>query len=350
MKKQLKILNLIDIPWNSALTSYAIEQAQALRKQGHIIFFGTVKDTLCYEIIKKNNFQTIDIPSRKNNFILPSLLELRKFIVSKHIDIINAHTGKTQTLAFILSLMGGKNFRLIRTKTDAKTPKNSFTFKRVKKIITGSEVIKKSYISAGLNPDKIQTIYQGIDKQEQIFLSTFPLFRVGILARLDPVKGHKYFLDAAAQVLEKRKDVKFIIAGAEANIKFQELKEYAQKLKIENSLEYAGFVSAPIDFIKSCHIGVIASTGSEVVSRALLEWMSCAKPVIASNVGCIPEILEKDYLVPPKNSTELAIKILSFLEKPETIESVGLKNKKITEKKYNEETFSRETEDLFLGI
>ncbi|MCK5357472.1 MAG: glycosyltransferase, partial [Elusimicrobiales bacterium] len=166
MKKQLKILNLIDIPWNSALTAYAVEQAQALRKKGHIIYFGTVKDTLCHETIKKNNFQTIDIPSRKNNFILPALMELRKFIISKHIDIINAHTGKTQTMAFMLSLMGGKNFKLIRTKTDAKTPKIGFTFKRVKKIITGSQAIEKSYISAGLNPDKIQTVYQGIPKQE----------------------------------------------------------------------------------------------------------------------------------------------------------------------------------------
>ncbi len=348
MTKQLKILNLIDIPWNSALTAYAIEQAQALRKKGHIIYFGTVKDTLCHETIKKNNFQTIDIPSRKNNFILLALMELRKFIISKHIDIINAHTGKTQTLAFMLSLMGGKNFDLIRTKTDAKIPKNSFTFKRVKKIITGSEAIKKSYISAGLNPEKIQTIYQGIKKQEPIFLSSFPSFRIGILARLDPVKGHKYFLDAAAIILKKRKDVKFVIAGTEANIKFQELKEYAQELKIEKHLEYAGFVDKPIEFIRSCHIGIIASIGSEVVSRALLEWMSCAKAVIATNVGCVPEMIRKDYLIPPKDSALMAEKIMTFLEKPETIESAGRENKKITEKKYNEETFAKETEDFFI--
>ncbi|MCK5106125.1 MAG: glycosyltransferase family 4 protein [Elusimicrobiales bacterium] len=350
MKKQLKILNLIDIPWNSALTAYAVEQAQALRKKGHIIYFGTVKDTLCHETIKKNNFQTIDIPSRKNNFILPALMELRKFIISKHIDIINAHTGKTQTMAFMLSLMGGKNFKLIRTKTDAKTPKIGFTFKRVKKIITGSQAIEKSYISAGLNPDKIQTVYQGIPKQEPIFLSSFPAWRVGILARLDPVKGHKYFLDAASIILKKRKDVKFIIAGAEANIKFQNLKKYAQELKIDKHLEYAGFVEEPIKFIRSCHIGIIASIGSEVVSRALLEWMSCAKAVIATDVGCVPEMLGKNYLVPPKNSALMAEKIMNFLDNKETIESAGRENKKITEKKYNLENFERETEEVFLGI
>lgn len=349
MKKPLKILNLIDIPWNSALTHYAIEQAHALRKKGHMIYFGTVKDTLCHEQIKKNNFKTIDIPSRKNNLILPALLKLRKFIIGEHIDIINAHTGKTQTMGFMLSLMSGKNFGLIRTKTDAKTPKNSFTFKRVKKIITGSEAIKKNYISAGLNPEKIQTIYQGIIPQESFFLSSFPSFKIGILARLDPVKGHKYFLEAAALILKKRKDVQFIIAGNEANIKFQDLKEYAQELKIENSLEYAGFVDKPIDFIKNCHIGIIASIGSEMVSRALLEWMSCAKPVIASNVGCISEMLEKDCLIPPKNPALMAEKIMSFLDNPETIESMGLKNKKIAEKKYNLENFERETEEAFLG-
>jgi len=350
MKKQLKILNLIDIPWNSALTSYAIEQAQVLRKRGHIIYFGAVRNTLCHETIKKNNFQTIDIPSRKDNLVMGALLSLRKFIISEKIDIVNAHTGKTQTLAFMLSLMSSKNFKLIRTKTDAKIPKNSFTFKRVKKIITGSQAIKKSYVSAGLNPDKIQTIYQGIADQESSYAPFFPAFRIGILARLDTVKGHKYFLDAASIILKKRKDVKFIIAGNEANIKFQALEKYAKELKIENNVHYEGFVDDPIAFIKNCHIGIIASIGSEVVSRALLEWMSCGKTVIATDVGCTAEMLENDFLIPPKNAALMAEKIMSFLDKPETIESVGINNKKISEKKYNLETFAQETEDAFLGL
>ena len=350
MKKQLKILNLIDIPWNSALTHYAIEQAHALRERGHMIYFGAIKNTLCREMIKENNFQTIDIPSRKNIFSLGALLRLRKFVKEKNIRVINAHTGKTQTMAFMLSFISGHNFSLIRTKTDAKLPKNSFTFKRVKKIITGSQAIKKSYVSAGLNPDKIKTIYQGISAQEASSAPLFPAFIIGMLARLDPVKGHKYFLDAAAIILKKRKDVKFIIAGAQANIKFQELNEYAQELKMENHLEYKGFVKKPIDFIKSCHIGIIASIGSEMVSRALLEWMSCAKPVIASNVGCVPEMLEKDYLVPPKTPSLLAEKIMAFLDNPETIESVGLKNINTVKKKYNLETFIQETEEIFIKV
>ena len=46
----------------------------------------------------------------------------------------------------------------------------------------------------------------------------------------------------------------------------------------------------------------------------------------------------------------MADKIMTFLENRETIETAGRENKKITEKKYNEETFSQETEEIFLGL
>ena len=58
-------------------------------------------------------------------------------------------------------------------------------------------------------------------------------------------------------------------------------------------------------------MGVIASLESEEVSRALLEWMSAGRPVAASKVGCIPEILkdgEGGFLFEPGDVRGLAEK------------------------------------------
>ncbi|HAX61310.1 MAG TPA: hypothetical protein DCX95_01945 [Elusimicrobia bacterium] len=345
----MRILNIIDIPWFSGITGYAMDLSKGLAKQGHRIFFAGVKNGMPNKLAKENGFETVEICSRKSPFIFGSILRLKKLIEKEDINIVNAHTGKAHFLTYVVSLLSKKKFVIIRTKSDTRYPKKSFLYKKTAKIIAASEFIRKRYLEIGFEPEKVVTIYQGID------VSTIPLptsdFRlpasVGIIGRLDPVKGHKHFLESASNVLKKFPEIKFLIAGKEENVKYKELKELAKKLEIEKSVEFLGFVENVHQFMLRCSIGVIASTGSEAVSRALFEWMSSGKPVAATSVGCIGEIMEEKFLVPPCNADVLAQKIVELLQNPALAKNAGETNRKKIEEKFNLEKFVTETERIF---
>ncbi|MEW6557345.1 MAG: glycosyltransferase family 4 protein [Elusimicrobiota bacterium] len=347
----MKILQIIDIPWNSGITSYAIELSKGLAKKGHKIFFASLKNGLPNKLAQQAGFETINICSRKNPFVFDTVFQLAKFIQMCNIDIVNAYTGKCHFLAYLVLLISAKKFAIIRTKSDALYPKKSFLYKKTKKVIAASEFIRKQYLEIGLEPEKVVTIYQGIDTSVHEFTnSRVHEFIVGIVGRLDPVKGHRYFLEAAKIVLRKIPDTKFLIAGKEENIKYSELKKLSEKLGIEKSVEFFGYVEDVYKFMSECSLGVVTSTGSEAVSRVLLEWMACGKVVIATSVGCIPEILDETALVPPFNAEILAQRILKFLETPSLMKNIAETNRKKIEKEFGYEKFMADTERIFNSV
>jgi glycosyltransferase involved in cell wall biosynthesis len=71
--------------------------------------------------------------------------------------------------------------------------------------------------------------------------------------------------------------------------------------------------------LSQCSIGVVASIGSESVSRSLLEYMLCGIPVVATDVGGVPDMMrqgEFGRLIPPDNAKALAEAISFLLDKP----------------------------------
>jgi glycosyltransferase involved in cell wall biosynthesis len=330
------------------VSSYAIDSARGLSSRGHKIFFAGVRGGMPLKIARELGFQTIHICSRRNPFILSSIVKLKKLIETEHIGIVNVHTGSAYFLAYLVSLITGVKFAIVRTKSDILYPKKSFLYAKTERIIAASDLIKKQYLEIGVEPRKIVTIYQGIDTSAGHSGSGLPAVpAVGIVGRLDPVKGHKYFIEAAAIVLKKNPGVKFLVAGKEENLKYSELKKLAADKGITGSVEFCGFIGDVAGFMNKCTIGVIASTGSEAVSRVLLEWMNCGKAVVATGVGCIPEILPAEFIVPPENSEALAGVISRMLGDSAAVNAAGCGNKKIAAENFSFKKFIDETENLY---
>lgn len=352
MKKQLRILSILDIPWNSGLTDYAIKQSKALSLNGHKIYFAAPLSTLCHQTISKENFEIINITERKNQFIIPDIFKIVHFIKKNQIQILNTHTGRTQTIAVISSYFD-RNVKIIRNKTDVSISQKNIMSGKISKIICASDFIKQNCIKGNFKSDKL-TVIPPPAPDFKIPMPGFPenqSFKIGILSRLDLIKGHKHFLEMAKILLNKGFKLQFIIGGYETkNLKYSDIKEYAIKLGIEKNIKYEGRINNPEEFIKNCDIGVITSIGSEAVSRVLLEWMTAGRPVIATTVGCIPEILDSKYLVPPTRSELMAEKIITLINSEDEFISASTNNKGIIEKKYNITLFSKNTEKEFLNI
>ena len=343
----MKILNIIDIPWNSALAAYAFDQSAALSGRGHAVFFAAPGKSAAAAFALANRFPLTVIPHRKDYMFLGALMKLKKLIEEENIDVVNAHTGKAQTMAWLLSLISARPFALIRTKADAKRPSAGFSLGRTALVIAGSKAIQAMYIAAGLSAAKTETVYQGVTAPpERTSPASGPL-KVGILGRLDPVKGHACFIEAAALVLKKFPGVEFLIAGREENVKHAGLRARAEELGIAGKVKHLGHVPDAIAFCQSCDVGVIASLGSEAVSRAALEWLAAGRPLVATAVGSLPEFIPAEWLVPPQDAARLAEKLLSLLESPEKRRAAGAANRARVLSDLTPAVFAERTENIF---
>ena len=340
----MKILSVIDIPWNSGLAAYAFDQARALRAGGHGVVFTCPEGSAALEFAVREGFTHYPIPGRKAYHRLPlALLRLRSIARDEGIDIVAAHTGRAQTLACLLGLP------VIRVKADAKKPSAGFTFSAVARTIAASACIEGLYIAAGLDRDGISVIRQGIEPPATLPRTPRPPYRVGLLGRLDLVKGHFCFLEAAARLLRAGASAEFHVAGYEANVKYADLRATAAELGIEKNVFFHGKVDGPFGFMSSCDIGVIASLGSEAVSRAALEWLAAGKPLVSTSVGSLPEYVGAPWLVPPGDAPALAEKISALLADPALARRQGEANLARARRDFSPSAFAAATCAVFEG-
>src|SRR5258706_10595228 len=110
----MKILHLTDEPWDSGISTYAIQVAKVLQDNGHQVFVGVRSGKKPEALAKANNLTTVAI----NNFF-----ELKKFLSSSEVQIVNAHTGRMHTWSLFCQLLtGSRNGHrvLVRTRGDAR--------------------------------------------------------------------------------------------------------------------------------------------------------------------------------------------------------------------------------------
>ena len=202
------------------------------------------------------------------------------------------------------------------------------------KILAVSNTTKDYLIQRGLKDEKIEVILNGIDHKAFGIKGDCNAFReefnlgtkakvIGCVGRIVPHKGQKFFLLSIPQVIRAYPDIFFLIVGDVFHGEDAYQKDLLKIVK-ENGLDeivkFAGFRPDIGDVVKSLDILVFPSVAPEAFPLTLLEAMGLGKPVIASNVGGVSEIVddgETGLLVEPGRPDQIAEKILYLLSHPE---------------------------------
>jgi len=127
------------------------------------------------------------------------------------------------------------------------------------------------------------------------------------IGRLSPEKGVDILLRAVA--LLKNSSIKTIIVGDGSE--YWNLMQLAERLGLKDVVVFAGQSATPGDFIESTSVFVLPSR-SEGIPNVILEAMALKKPVVATGVGGVPEIIQHEHdglLVPPEDPRSLAAAI-----------------------------------------
>jgi glycosyltransferase involved in cell wall biosynthesis len=209
-----------------------------------------------------------------------------------------------------------------------------------------------------INARKLITIQNGIDdvcavsKKRSFDLKKelgIPINHsvIGTIAHLEEHKGLKYLLESASLLLASRKDIIFMLVG-EGTLK-AELKKLCVDLKIEKNVIFTGERRDIPEILFSIDIFVLPSL-REGLGLAILEAMACGKPVIATNVGGISEIVKNrvnGILVSPRDPEVLHTAMKELLDDKEMLEKMGHEGKKICSESFNSKTMLGKIENLY---
>jgi len=135
--------------------------------------------------------------------------------------------------------------------------------------------------------DKVAAQRSTYDPEQSSYL-------IGLFGRIDPHKGHGLLLDALLIAKKESLPFKALIVGhAMQDDYLKQLKIRVQAEGLEDYVVFTGFVKGPRQLMQACDVVVLA-TVEETFGLVLIEAMSVGVPVIGSNRGGVPEIIEHE--------------------------------------------------------
>lgn len=186
-------------------------------------------------------------------------------------------------------------------------------------IVTVSQDIKNVFLQGHAFPDhRVELIYNGIEIVPEMASSPHPPVEspvhIGTVGRMVPVKDFRLFLEIAAELRRHNDNIRFSILG-DGPMR-EELVKGAANLGLEGCLTFETPRPDPLPYYRSLDIYLNTSL-HEGLPLSLLEAMACGKPVVAPNVGGIPELLaqgEQGFLVSSRQAHGFAEPCLRLIQ------------------------------------
>ena len=244
-------------------------------------------------------------------------------------DVVHAHDPHGIAMAALaLSFAGGAPAPVLvaSRRVDFHLKGNSLSrwkYRQVDCFIAASEAIRQMLVADGIPTSRTVTIHEGIDVEhvaaaERVNVhETFWLPHhapiVGNVAALVPHKGQRYLVEAAHLVVQEVPDARFVILG-EGELR-EHLERQVKEYHLEKHVLLPGFRTDVLGCIKGFDLFVMSSV-TEGLGTSLLDAMGCAKPIVATDAGGIPEVVEHGVtgtVVPARDARAMATAIVELL-------------------------------------
>jgi glycosyltransferase involved in cell wall biosynthesis len=227
--------------------------------------------------------------------------------------------------------------------------------KRFRKVVAVSLEIAKALEVAGLAPERILVIPNGVNVSNDYVAQYMHLpngpehnrIIIGAVGRLVEAKGFQHLLQAGPALLHKFPFIKFYIVG---NGPFRpQLERLSENLGIQSHVTFAGEQEDMASVYSSINIFVLPSL-NEGMPMTVLEAMAAGKPVVASSVGGIPQVVTSEdtgLLVEPGSVDSLRGALTRLIEDPAFRTALGNRAKTHVSQTYSVEHMARKYADLY---
>lgn len=178
---------------------------------------------------------------------------------------------------------------------------------------------------------------------------------VGMVSRLDPLKGQDTLLKAAAVLKERYPDLKVVLAGDTSKKQKSyraHLEHLASLVEIKENVLFLGHQRNVEDLTGAFDVAVLPSR-DEGLGRSIMEAMAAGIPTVASRVGGIPELVEDGvtgFLVPPDDHLELARAIDTILANASLMKKMGEAARRKAEREFDIRDHAMAVQDLYDAV
>lgn len=285
-------------------------------------------------------------------------------------DLLHTHDPKSN----LVGLLAARQARVPIVATvhlhDTCTPRGKMfrvvdlqTLRFFPKIIAVSRAVREELVAAHLPAERIQVVHNGVDvaRFAKGAADRAAIWRerqgggqggtiISTVGRLTPQKGIHTFLQAARLIIQKQPNVRFWVVGS--GPLRGDLEAEASSLGIDAAVQFLGHQRDIPGIMAASDILAVPSV-REGLPMVVLEALALARPVVASAVGGISEIIEdgvSGWLIPPEQPAALAERILHLVNHPEQGQSAGARGRVRVLSRFAAHEAARELASSYAGL
>lgn len=307
-------------------------------------------------------FRVIEVPKiADKSFSAGGIREIRKRLKSEKPDIVHTHASLSARIA-----AKECGIPVVSTRHCIEAPKTG-----IKRLIYGkinnslsdivigvSKAACENLYRDGISKEKLRLVYNGVyplrkytDEEKSRIRKNYGIPEndtvVGIVARLEPVKNHRLFLEMARIICRERNDVSFVAVGG-GSLE-GELKDCRRRLGLENKVIFTGYKSDITPEMNIIDINTLSSE-REALSISLIEGMSIDIPAVATDSGGPAEVIENGksgYIVGNCSGEEFAGAVTKLIDDRELRRRMGEEGRKRAREMFSVEAMTEKLEDIY---
>ena len=348
--------------------SRILMMSRVLATRGHGVTIAAPRGSLLAGRAREAGLPVFDAPAfRKPKFLHDAVRDLA--VMARHLkaeryDLIDAHGSQDLWTCVLARRVAGRTAPLVFTRHNTKRVSdhaaNRWLYRRqVDHLIVASRSVMERYesffrcgalsrdrvsiVQSAYRPDRFHPGVNGVRVRAELGLGAdAPL--VGVVGRLVEDKGQDDFLKAAAIILGRRPEARFVLVGT--GPREADLKALAASLGINRAVRFLGFRDDVPEITAALSVSVLPSVDCDASSAVLKEALACGVPAVATQIGGAAEILEDGttgLIVPPRDPERLARAILSLLDDPARARGMGLRGSRDVAERFTPERLADET-------
>lgn len=334
-----------------SLEDYFLKLSLTMQQEGYasiFVFNREIEEHLA-KLYQDVGASIITIPDTIRRFDLAMINRFRKLFRELKPSLVNFHFGRACSNGLLAAYLSGV-FNTVWTKHSfyergpfyRSVPQLKILTSMIllqglmaKRVIAVSDGIKKELLQYHIPDSKIARIYLGINLDRFGSASSISAIRqeLGIakearifscISQARQEKGLEYLIRALPKVMEMFPDIKVLLVGGGPLT--ESLRELARQLLVDNHIVFCG-VRNDVERIISASEFMVLPSLTEAQGLVILEAFACGKPVIASSVGGIPEVITDEVnglLVPPKDVDSLAERMIRLLQDTKSRQRMGM--------------------------
>jgi glycosyltransferase involved in cell wall biosynthesis len=280
-------------------------------------------------------------------------------------DVVHVHRGKEHWLAAAANRLSATPRPIFRTRHIIQ-PVRTHALNRwlystaTHRVITVTEAIRRQYVASGLvAPERVEALPGGVDLER--FHPGIPATAmparvrdgvpvIGCASGLRVMKGHMVIVEAAAELARRGRSFHLVLIGRgsmEARVRAA-----ITAAGLGDRVSLLGHVPDLRSAVAAFDVALYTPLESDGMSRALFEYLAMARPVVASRVGVVPEVLEDGrtaVTVPAGEARPLADAIERLLSDPPLRSRIGIAGAALCESRLSSACVAARLAALYRG-